>query len=267
MESPSGTPDGGQCGLARRPRGQASAARCLEGWRAVAPRCHYYDGAMSTEAPRRACDLGWSWLERRGDFRFAPPVPASKLPAAVTRSGNPVEGMTRGEKAVLSVLRLWPRGATAAAMAQALDVHRTTVHRGLSRAHQNGYVVRSDEYPPYCRWHRRSVFWRLADADHTAGLMPFLPMPERVMARGFSDCGLPARFWHIFWSGADPSCLRLPRDATLVGCRLMESFESEARSWVLSRFTRKQLEDCLSMYPNPDSEVPTLIRRALVVAQ
>lgn len=228
---------------------------------------HYHDVVIIGRATQRAEAGEWSWLKHRSDIRFVAPVPDSELPPAVVAKGNPVEGMTRGEKAVLSVLRLWPRGATAAAMAQALDVHRTTVHRGLSRAHQNGYVVRSDEYPPYCRWHRRSVFWRLADADHTAGLMPFLPMPERVIARGFSDCGLPARFWHIFWSRADPSCLRLPRDATLVGCRLMESFDSEARSWVLSRFTREQLEDCLSMYPNPDSEVPTLIRRALVVAQ
>ena len=185
----------------------------------------------------------------------------------MTRNGNPVEGMSRSEKAILSVLRLWPRGTTAAALALALGVGRTTVHRGLSRALQNGYVVRSDERPPHYRWHRRAVFWRLAGAEQTARLMPFLPMPERVVERGFADCGLPARFWHLFWSGADPSRLRLPRDATLIGCQMLESFNSEARSWVLSRFTQEQLGDCLAIYPNPDAEVPILIRRALAVPQ
>ena len=55
---------------------------------------------------------------------------------------------------------------------------------------------------------------------------------------------MPDEFWHYFCSGSDPADLRLPRDATLVGCRLIESFDSEARSWVLSSFTVEQLAAC-----------------------
>ena len=194
---------------------------------------------------------------------FVAPVAESELPAAVRAECNPVAGMGRVEVAVLSALRLWPRGATAAALADALGVHRSAATRALERSLETGLVERSEEAPPMYRSHRRAVFWRLTDAARTASLMPYLPLPVRTMRRGFEDCRVPGRFWHLFWSGVDPSCLRLPRDATLVGRRLMESFDSEARSWVLSRFTAEQLEDCLDAYPDPGSEVPTMIRRTL----
>ena len=207
--------------------------------------------------------MNWTWPSGRGEIAFTTPPPEAALPEVVRAKCNPVASLPRIEKAILSALRLWPRGATAAALAGALGVHRSTAARGLRRAHENGYVIRSDESPPCYRSYRRAVFWRLADAEHTAVLMPYLPIPSHIVSREFSDLGVPPQFWHLFWSGTDPSCLRLPRDATLVGCRLMESFDSEARSWVLSRFPSEQLEECLSTYPDPDSEVPTLIRRSL----
>jgi len=48
-----------------------------------------------------------------------------------------------------------------------------------------------------------------------------------------------------------------------VGCRLIESFDSEARSWVLSHFTVDQLAACHSRYPDPSSEAPELIAAAI----
>jgi len=54
-----------------------------------------------------------------------------------------------------------------------------------------------------------------------------------------------------------------PRDATLVGCRLIESFDSEARSWVTSSFTVEQLAVCHTRYPDPSSEAPELIAAAI----
>lgn len=207
--------------------------------------------------------MDWTWLTQRGDVSFVPPVAENALPASVVAEGNPIARMSRSERAILSVLRLWPRGATAGAIADTLGFHRSTALRSLRRARSQGLVVRSEETPPLYGSYRRTVFWRLADASQTAALMPYLPVPTRSTERGFDNCGVPPQFWHIFWSGVDPSCLRLPRDAVMVGCRLMESFDSEARSWVLSRYTRQHLEGCLQTYRDPESEVPTLIRRAL----
>ena len=57
--------------------------------------------------------------------------------------------------------------------------------------------------------------------------------------------------------------MRLPRDATLVGCRLIESFDSKARSWVLSHFTVEQLTACHDRYPDPSSQAPELVTAAI----
>ena len=92
--------------------------------------------------------------------------------------------------------------------------------------------------------------------------MAHLPRPEPASGRGLQGA-VPGEFWHHFCSGSDPSELQLPRDAALIGCRLIESFDSEARSWVLSRFTTEQLAACLATYPDPHSEAPALIATAL----
>ena len=85
---------------------------------------------------------------------------------------------------------------------------------------------------------QRIVFWRLAGASATAALMADVPRPDPAQRRG-PQGPVPGEFWHHFCSGSDPAELRLPRDTTLVGCRLIESFDSEARSWVLSTLHRR----------------------------
>jgi len=112
------------------------------------------------------------------------------------------------------------------------------------------------------RQHERIVFWRLAGASATAPLMANMPPPDPAQRRGPRG-PVPDEFWHHFCSGSDPAELRLPRDATLMGCRLIESFDSEARSWVLSSFTVEQLAACHSRYPDPSSEAPKLIAAAI----
>lgn len=112
------------------------------------------------------------------------------------------------------------------------------------------------------RRHQRIVFWRLADASATAAFMAHVPRPDPAQGRGPRG-PVPDEFWHHFCSGSDPAELHLPRDAVLVGCRLIESFDSEARSWVLSHFTVEQLAACHSRYPDPSSEAPQLIAAAI----
>ena len=166
------------------------------------------------------------------------------------------------ERAILSVLRLWPRGAAEAAVAARAGLDATTAAAALRQLGDAGLVVSSEETPPARRRHERVVFWRLADASATAALMAHVPRPDPDPRRG-PQGPLPDEFWHHFCSGSDPADLRLPRDATLVGCRLIETFDSEARSWVLSSFTVEQLTACHSRYPDPSSEAPELIAAAI----
>ena len=178
--------------------------------------------------------------------------------SAVSRA----EALEPCDRAILSVLRLWPRGAAEAAVAQRAGLDATTAAAALHRLLDAGLVVSSEETPPTRRHHQRIVFWRLAGASATAALMAHVPRSDPAQRRGPRG-PVPDEFWHHFCSGSDPAGLRLPRDAVLVGCRLIESFDSEARSWVLSSFTVEQLAACRDRYPDPSSEAPTLIAAAI----
>ena len=201
-----------------------------------------------------------------------PPSPAASTldavasPTAMTAITAPAayvaEALEPCERALLSVLRLWPRGAAEAAVADRAGLDATTAAAALRRLGDAGLVISSEETPPARRQHERIVFWRLAGASTTAALMAHLPLPDPAQRRG-PQGPVPDEFWHHFCSGSDPADLRLPRDATLVGCRLIESFDSEARSWVLSHFTVEQLTACHSRYPDPSSEAPRLIAAAI----
>ena len=191
---------------------------------------------------------------------------AMASPAAMTAITAPAASLAEAlepcERAILSVLRLWPRGAAEAAVAHRAGLDAATAAVALRRLLDAGLVVSSAETPPVRRQHERIVFWRLADASATAAVMAHVPRPDPTQRRG-PQGPVPDEFWHHFCSGSDPADLHLPRDATLVGCRLIESFDSEARSWVLSHFTVEQLAACHSRYPDPSSEAPELIAAAI----
>ena len=177
-------------------------------------------------------------------------------------AASPAEALEPCGRAILSVLRLWPRGAAEAAVAHRAGLDVATAAVALRQLLDAGVVVFSEETPPVRGQHARIVFWRLAGASATAALMADVPLPDPAQRRGHRG-PVPDEFWHHFCSGSDPADLRLPRDATLVGCRLIESFDSEARSWVLSSFTVEQLAACHDRYPDPSSEAPELIAAAI----
>ena len=184
------------------------------------------------------------------------------MTAITAPAASPAEALEPCERAILSVLRLWPRGAAEAAVALRAGLDTATAAAALRRLLDSGLVVSSEETPPARHHHQRIVFWRLAGASVTAALMAHVPRPDPAQRRG-PQGPVPDDFWHHFCSGSDPAELRLPRDATLVGCRLIESFDSEARSWVLSHFTVEQLAACRDRYPNSSSEAPELIAAAI----
>ena len=184
------------------------------------------------------------------------------MTAITAPAASPAEALEPCERAILSVLRLWPRGAAEAAVAHRAGLDAATAAVALRQLLDAGLVMSSEETPPARYQHERIVFWRLAGASATATLMAEVPLPDPTQRRG-PQGPVPDEFWHHFCSGSDPADLLVPRDATLVGCRLIESFDSEARSWVLSHFTVEQLAACHSRYPDPSSEAPELIAAAI----
>ncbi len=228
--------------------------------------CEQQSPSRDTDISSNVLDAWWS---ERGQVSFLPVSPKAAAFSALhsehcEAAGSLVADLSREEQAVVATLRLWYAGATAQALMELLNLSPQIVLRSLQRCESLGLVERSVETPPHFHHeHRRVTFWLLAETSEAVEALRLLPFPSLNPSRGFTDCGVPPEFWYLFWSGIDPEELRLPQDAMLVGCRIMESFSSEGRSWVLSHFTRQQLEECLERYPNPDAETPTLIRQAL----
>ena len=135
------------------------------------------------------------------------------MTAITAPAASAAEVLEPCERAILSVLRLWPRGAAEAAVAHRAGLDTTTAAVALRRLLDAGLVVSSEETPPARRHHQRIVFWRLAGASATAALMADVPRPDPAQRRG-PQGPVPGEFWHHFCSGSDPADLRLPRDAT-----------------------------------------------------
>ena len=86
------------------------------------------------------------------------------------------EALEPCERAILSVLRLWPRGAAEAAIAHRASLDAATAAVALRRLLDVGLVVSNEETPPVRGQHARIVFWRLAGASATAALMADVPL-------------------------------------------------------------------------------------------
>lgn len=106
------------------------------------------------------------------------------MTAITAPAASPAEVLEPCERAILSVLRLWPRGAAEAAVALRAGLDATTAAIALRRLLDAGLVVSSEETPPARRQHERIVFWRLAGASATAALMADVPLPDPVQRRG-----------------------------------------------------------------------------------
>ena len=177
-------------------------------------------------------------------------------------ASSAAEALEPCERAILSVLRLWPRGAAEAAVAHRAGLDATTAAAALRRLLDAGLVVSSEETPPAQRHHQRIVFWRLAGASATAVLMAHVPRPDPAQRRGPRG-PVPDEFWHHFCAGSDPAELRLPRDATLVGCRLIESFR--LRGPILGAVTlhRRAAHRLPQPLSRPQLRAPELIAAAI----
>lgn len=105
------------------------------------------------------------------------------MTAITTPAASAAEALEPCERAILSVLRLWPRGAAEAAVAARAGLDVTTAAAALRRLLSAGLVVSSEETPPARRHHQRIVFWRLAGASATAALMAHVPRCDPAQRR------------------------------------------------------------------------------------
>ena len=185
-------------------------------------------------------ELGWlAGLSDRGlgvpdglDRWLAPPTPPEEL--AVGLAPHPRPGITESEVLVLAVLRSYLNGADSAVVADAAGITRRNTQRVLRGLEADGYVDSATTEVPWKRGTRRLLRWRLAHGGPAVDLRPYLPV-MRWHRRARCPEALPEEFWHLFWSGPDPTDIRLPRDALLVANRLVNGrlLDFDARRWAL----------------------------------
>ena len=106
------------------------------------------------------------------------------MTAITAPAASAAEALEPCERAILSVLRLWPRGAAEAAVTHRAGLDATTAAAALRQLLDAGFVVSSEEAPPVRRHHQRIVFWRLAGASATAALMADVPNSPDVHGQG-----------------------------------------------------------------------------------
>lgn len=236
----------------------AGAARSVaDGIRAVCgSRVSPYDrpellAARITESPGGGSQTGSResdgrperrWVAMLAQHRFAvpagvdqwldPPTPPEQL--AVGLPPHPRPGITESEILVLTVLRSYLNGAGSAAISDSSGVALRNTQRVLRRLEADGYVDSAAVEVPWKRRTRRILRWRLAPSGPGDDIRPYLPA-MRWRLRAPCPQTLPPHLWHLFWSGADPADIRLPRDSLLVANRLLNGrlLDFDARRWAL----------------------------------
>ena len=154
-----------------------------------------------------------------------------EAPGGVIAGAGPLDGMARGPRRVLAMLRTRIVGATAARVALETGLSVSHTRRCLRRLRAGGFVECETASVMWGYRPQRLRLWRLRIGERTLAALPQMgwspPPPEEPAT------GVPAEFWWLFWSGECASRLRLPDDAVHVADTLIGGPDPAARAWAL----------------------------------
>ena len=184
--------------------------------------------AQSPEPPRRS---------RRPGLGSGAAGPRRKLE-------REVESLSRGERLVISALRLRAFGAT---------VHAVSALSGLSAGHTRRCLRRIERLGwAHCetkvrRWGYKLLrlrMWRLTWSGDCAEMLALVP-PEQTVdpPRRFDDM-VPPQFWFNFWSGTPADKLTISSNGLLIAETLIGGHDPAARMWALAELPVEVLQQC-----------------------
>lgn len=147
-------------------------------------------------------------------------------------SADPFAGLSSAAKLVVAALRGRHRGASVEVLADDTGLGAARVVECLQDIEAARLAER--ECRPLASFHLPQTveMWRLSRAAWAA----LRWMPPRLPPAGprpDGDTSLPVELWPVFWSGQDPSEIRLPRDAETICETLLQAPMPEARIWAM----------------------------------
>ena len=185
-----------------------------------------------------------------------------RLPATFDPEDNPISDLSRGQRAVMAVLRNRIRGTALDQVADEAGLSEDHARRCLKSLAERGYVRCEAASVPWGYGSLKLPLWSLDLTEECITAMAYLPpRPEQV--NHTCPQRIPPEFWSLFWSGSSAKDLRLPEDAFYVATTLLDGPDPVARTWALRCLPEEALRRCRTMRGYDTGDIAAHIDKAL----
>jgi hypothetical protein len=188
---------------------------------------------LSTTVPRvkRALDRLDLPVERRAGGRVGIGAEAFECLRAELGVATPLEGLSRGEIAVLAALDAAPFGLVSArAVARRCGVAPTSAGRAIQRLAANGLIERTPTRVAAGRARQVDLLQLRRSSPRWRRLAPELGRVELPRRDRGTDATVPERLRHLFWNVA-PGQLDVRRSGGSIARRLLQLGDPEGLAW------------------------------------
>lgn len=185
-----------------------------------------------------------------------------RLPATFDPDDNPVADLSRGQRAVMGVLRNRIRGTALDQVAAEAGLSEDHARRCLKSLAQRGYARCEEASVPWGYGSLKLPLWSLDLNEECITAMAYLP-PRPEKTDHACPEQVPPEFWSLFWSGSSAKDLRLPEDAFFVATTLLDGPDPVARTWALRCLPKEALQRCRKMRGYDTGEFAARIDKAL----
>lgn len=185
-----------------------------------------------------------------------------RLPATFDPQDNPVADLSRGQRAVMGVLRNRIRGTALDQVAAEAGLSEDHARRCLKSLAERGYTRCEEASVPWGYGSLKLPLWSLDLNEECVTAMAYLPPRPDKVDRSCPE-QVPPEFWSLFWSGSSAKDLRLPEDAFFVATTLLDGPDPVARTWALRCLPEEALQRCRKMRGYDTGEIAARIDKAL----
>ena len=186
----------------------------------------------------------------------------SRLPCTFDADAGHVVGLSRGQRAVMGILRSRIRGITLSQVATEARLSEDHARRCLNALVDKGFARREHGSVPWGYGSLKTVLWSLELSEECITALAYLPPRPR---QENDTCGerVPPEFWSLFWNGASAKDLRLPDNAFFVATTLLDGPDPVARTWALRCLPLDALRRCRDMRGYDTGEIAARIDKAI----
>ena len=170
----------------------------------------------------------------------------SRLPATLRPEDNPVADLTRGQRAVMGVLRNRIRGTAIEQIADTAGLAEEHVRSCLAVLAQRGYARCEDTSIPWGYGSLTVPLWSLNLTEECVTALAYLPRRPKTRDHACPD-RVPPEFWSLFWNGSSAKDLSLPDASFLVASTLLGGPDPIAHYWALRCLPVDALQKCRTM--------------------